>query len=118
MRDLFVTSVVAMVLACWAGARAQAPVPLPRLDDLEPAVSDQIREQDRALRSLVESGTRSNAKLADAYGQIGQVFHVYEFFDSAEAAYLNAVRLRSNDATWLHLLGYLYQQTGRLEEAA
>ena len=118
MRDLFVTSVVAMVLACSAGARAQAPVPLPRLDDLEPAVSDQIREQDRALRSLVESGTRSNAKLADAYGQIGQVFHVYEFFDSAEAAYLNAVRLRSNDATWLHLLGYLYQQTGRLEEAA
>jgi len=43
MRDLFVTSVVAMVLACSAGARAQAPVPLPRLDDLEPAVSDQIR---------------------------------------------------------------------------
>jgi tetratricopeptide (TPR) repeat protein len=117
MRDLLVMCVTA-ILACSAQASAQAPVPLPRLDDLEPAVSDQIREQDRALRSLVERGTSSNSKLADAYGQIGRVCHVYEFFDSAEAAYLNAVRLSPNDATWLHLLGYLYQQSGRLEEAA
>ena len=118
MRDLLVTCVMALVLACSAQASAQVPVPLPRLDDLEPAVSDQIREQDRVLRSLVESGTSSNSKLADGYGQIGRVFHVYEFFDSAEAAYLNAIRLSSNDATWPHLLGNLYQQTGRLEEAA
>jgi tetratricopeptide (TPR) repeat protein len=118
MRNLIVIGVIAMVLACPVYARAQAPVPLPRLDDLEPAVSEQIREQDRALRALVESGTTSRLKLADGYGQIGRVFHVYEFFDSAEAAYLNALRLSSNNATFLHLLGYLYQQTGRLEEAA
>jgi Flp pilus assembly protein TadD len=49
---------------------------------------------------------------------MGRLFHVYEFFDSAEAAYLNALRLAPNDVTWLHLLGYLYQQTGQLEAAA
>ena len=33
-------------------------------------------------------------------------------------SYLNAARLAPGDVTWPHLLGYLYQQTGRLEEAA
>jgi Flp pilus assembly protein TadD len=46
------------------------------------------------------------------------LFHAYEFFDSAEMSYLNATRLASGDVTWVHLLGYLYQQTGRLEDAA
>jgi protein O-GlcNAc transferase len=39
-------------------------------------------------------------------------------FESAEPSYLNAARLQPGDVTWFHLLGYLYQQTGRLEEAA
>ena len=132
MRGFFVACLMAMALAYSGYATAQEPaateiapprnglrtVPLPRLDDLEPAVSDQIREQQRAFRALVESGATSGSKLADGYGQIGRLFHAYEFFDSAEAAYLNAVRLAPNDGTWLHLLGYVYQQTGRLDAAA
>jgi tetratricopeptide (TPR) repeat protein len=132
MHVLQAACVVALVLACSAVASTQAPatneiapartglraIPLPRLDDLEPAVADQIREQESGLRALVESGTNSGSKLASGYGQIAKVFHAYEFFDSAEAAYLNAVRLAPNDAGWLHLLGYLYQQAGRLEAAA
>ncbi len=93
-------------------------VPLPRLDELEPAVSDQIREQQRAFEALSTSGSVSGGKLATAYGELGRLFHAYEFFDSAEMSYLNAARLASGDVTWVHLLGYLYQQTGRLEEAA
>jgi tetratricopeptide (TPR) repeat protein len=105
-----------MALAYTTPASAQV-VPLPRLDDLEPVVSEQIRTQQQSLRAL-EDGAASSSKRADGYGQIGRLFHVYEFFDSAEAAYLNAVRLAPNEVTWLHLLGYLYQQTGQLEEAA
>jgi tetratricopeptide (TPR) repeat protein len=56
--------------------------------------------------------------LGAAYGALARVFHAYELFESAEPAYHNAVRLASGDATWRHLLGYLYQQTGRLSEAA
>ena len=132
MRGFFAACLMAMALAYSGYATAQEPaateiapprnglrtVPLPRLDDLEPAVSDQIREQQRAFRALVASGANSGSKLADGYGQIGRLFHAYEFFDSAEAAYLNAVRLAPNDGTWLHLLGYVYQQTGRLDAAA
>jgi tetratricopeptide (TPR) repeat protein len=46
------------------------------------------------------------------------VYHAYEFFETAEEAYANALRLAADEGTWLHLLGYLYQQTGRLEESA
>jgi tetratricopeptide (TPR) repeat protein len=63
-------------------------------------------------------GTVADADLARAYGALGSVFHVYEFFDAAEASYVNASRLAPGEDEWHHLLGYLYQQTGRLEEAA
>ncbi len=68
--------------------------------------------------AVAETGNASGRKLADAYGSLAKLFHAYEFFDSAEASYLNAERLAPGDATWPHLLGFLYQQTGRLEEAA
>ncbi len=93
-------------------------VPLPRLDGLEPAVSDQIREQRRAFEALSAAGRVPDGKLASGYGDLGRLFHAYEFFDSAEMSYLNATRLASGDVTWVHLLGYLYQQTGRLDDAA
>ena len=93
-------------------------VPLPRLDGLEAAVSDQIREQRRAFEALSAAGRVSGGKLASGYGDLGRLFHAYEFFDSAEMSYLNATRLAPGDVTWVHLLGYLYQQTGRLEDAA
>jgi Flp pilus assembly protein TadD len=91
-------------------------VPLPRLDALEPAVSDQIREQ---IRSFVDQANRkpSTSMLADAYGSMGQLLHAYEFLEGAEASYRNASRLAPDDGRWPHLLGYLCQQTGRLEEA-
>lgn len=94
------------------------PVPLPRLDDLEPAVEGQIRDELRSFSGVVENTSVSGGKFAEAYGAVGRLFHVYEFFDSAEASYLNAVRLAPSEVTWLHLLAYLYQQTGRLDDAA
>jgi tetratricopeptide (TPR) repeat protein len=126
---LYVSVFVAAI--AWQGVSAQsvwsqlAParsnlqaVPLPRLDDLEPAVSGQIREQQQAFETASKSGGVSSGKLADEYGALGRLFHAYEFFESAEASYLNAARLAPRDVTWVHLLGYLYQQTGRLEDAA
>jgi tetratricopeptide (TPR) repeat protein len=77
-----------------------------------------MRDQQQSFEALVESRSVSSGKLADAYGSFGQLFHAYEFFDAAEASYLNATRLAPADVTWLHLLGYLYQQTGRLKDAA
>jgi len=100
-----------------APARANlAPVPIPRLDGLDASVVDQLREAQQVVLQATTQNASSKA-LADAYGSLARVYHAYEFFDSAEAAYVNASRLADSDARWPHLLGYLYQQTGRLEEA-
>jgi tetratricopeptide (TPR) repeat protein len=93
------------------------PVPQPRLDDLEAAVADQIREAQQRTLGIVTKGG-SSRELADAYGSLARVYHAYEFFDSAEPAYVNARRLASGNSEWPHLLGVLYKQTGRLDEAA
>jgi tetratricopeptide (TPR) repeat protein len=93
------------------------PVPQPRLDDLEPAVADQIREAQQKTASVLTSSASSRDQ-ADAYGSLARVYHAYEFLDSAEPAYLNARQLASGNSEWPHLLGVLYQQTGRLDEAA
>jgi Flp pilus assembly protein TadD len=59
----------------------------------------------------------SDRDLAAAYHALGRLCHAYEFFDAAEAAYGNAIRLAPQDAVSLHLLGYVYQQTGRFDDA-
>lgn len=93
------------------------PVPQPRLDDLEPAVAEQIRDaQQRTAGIVAKEG--SSRDLAEAYGSLARVYHAYEFLESAEPAYVNARRLAPGNSEWPHLLGILYQQTGRLEEAA
>jgi tetratricopeptide (TPR) repeat protein len=60
----------------------------------------------------------SGRELARAYGAFARVCHAYELFDAAEPLYREASRRASDDASWPHLLGYAYQQTGRLSEAA
>jgi tetratricopeptide (TPR) repeat protein len=116
-----VSVIVAALALCgpWmAGAQPPPlPVPMPRLDDLETAVADQIRDAHReALEVVAKKGASRDA--ANAYGSLARVYHAYEFFDSAEPAYVNASRLASGNSEWFHLLGALYQQTGRLEDAA
>jgi tetratricopeptide (TPR) repeat protein len=113
-----------LVLLCAASAAAQPvlapmrsdlqPVPLPLTDGLEPAVVAQLAAARAEVQRTSAAGGR---ELADAYGGLAQILHVYELFDGAEAAYRNAMRLVSTDVRWPHLLGYLFAQTGRLEEA-
>jgi Flp pilus assembly protein TadD len=92
------------------------PVPLPRLDDVEAAVVEQLQSAERRVQDAVarRTGTR---ELASAYGSLAQLFHAYELFDSAEPAYLNAARLGPSEVQWPYLLGYMYQQTGRFDDA-
>lgn len=102
------------------GLPAQDPpsaIPSPPLDALEAAVAEQLRDARRVLDAALTAGARGRER-ADAYGSLARLYHVYEFFESAEAAYREALRLAPGDVRWAHLLGYLYEQTGRFEEAA
>jgi tetratricopeptide (TPR) repeat protein len=98
-------------------ARADLEVQLPRLEGLEPAVAEHLDAAHRDLAAAVQSGRRGR-ELGAAYGSLAEVLHAYEFFEPAETAYLEASRLAPGEPKWRHLLGYLYQQTGRWEDAA
>jgi tetratricopeptide (TPR) repeat protein len=92
-------------------------VPMPAPNELEPAVAEQLRAQRAAFAGVAGRANVSDRDLAAAYHALARLCHAYEFFDAAEASYANAIRLVPQEAASLHLLGYLYQQTGRYEEA-
>jgi tetratricopeptide (TPR) repeat protein len=91
-------------------------IPTPPLDSLEPVVAEQLRTARQELQAAVEKRAQGR-ELGNLYGALGRLYHAYEFLESAEPAYLNAVELSSGDVQWRHLLGALYQQVGRFGEA-
>lgn len=94
------------------------PVAVPALESLESSVAEQVRSVQSSFVALSERAGVTESELADGYGTLGRVYHAYEFTDSAQSCYRNAVRLAPGDHRWPHLLGHLSQQAGRLEEAA
>lgn len=94
------------------------PVPLPSLQALEPAVAAQLSAARASFDRVAADAAASKGTLGAAYGELARLFHAYELFVSAEPAYRNATRLQGSQWIWPHLLGALYQQTGRFEEAA
>jgi tetratricopeptide (TPR) repeat protein len=84
--------------------------------EMELQVRQQIDEADRALQTAIAAKADGKA-LAEAYGLVARIHHAYELFEPAEAAYREAARRAPADGRWPHLLGHLFQQTGRLEGA-
>ena len=108
-----------------AGDEAIAParagleaVPFPPLDGFEEVVAAQITGARATFTRVASAPATSRGDLGAAYGELARLFHAYELFASAEPAYRNAARLQPAQPLWPHLLGYLYQQTGRYAEAA
>src|SRR5688572_29748541 len=117
-------AVLALVVPALCHAQDIAPVrpglvsvPMPALDNLDPVVADQMRAQRLAFDGVAVRTNVSDRDLAAAYYTLGRLCHAYEFFDAAEASYANAIKLAPQDGSSLHLLGFLYQQTGRFDEA-
>lgn len=93
------------------------PVPFPQLDHLEKAVSQQLREGRQMVDAISGESSASPQKRAQAYGELGQLYHAYELNEAAEACYRNALVLSPSHLEWTYSLGYLLQSTGRFSEA-
>jgi tetratricopeptide (TPR) repeat protein len=93
------------------------PVPIPQLDHLEKAVRDQLREGRRMVEAVSGNSAGSRQKRAQAYGELGQLYHAYELNEAAEACYRNALVLAPAYLEWTYSLGYLLQSIGRFSEA-
>lgn len=96
---------------------ALVPVSTPQLDRLEESVAKQIQEFLDDFQKLSAGANVSAANLAEGYATLGQLYHAYEFNESAERCYINAIRLLPDADRSYHLLGALYQQVGQLEAA-
>ncbi|MFL6201719.1 MAG: tetratricopeptide repeat protein [Thermoanaerobaculia bacterium] len=91
---------------------ALQPLPVPSLEGLEPEVAAQLRD----ARALVDALTVP-AELADAYGDLGRLYHTYGLAEAAAASYANASLLAPKDFRWPYYAGYLAQAMGRPAEA-
>ncbi|HSR69966.1 MAG TPA: tetratricopeptide repeat protein [Acidobacteriota bacterium] len=93
------------------------PIAVPPTEELEQVVRDQIEATNEGLRALGATEV-SDQQLSQAYGDLGRLYHAYEFHHAAESAYRNAYRLDSGTREWPHLMGLLLKEQGRLQEAS
>ena len=98
-------AVVLFVSACTAAPAPQTAtlpdVALPDLSRVDKSVQDQITASYQVLQS------RRND--ANAYGELGNLLFAAEFYDAAEAPYLHAQALASDEGRWPYYLGQVYK---------
>jgi tetratricopeptide (TPR) repeat protein len=92
-------------------------VPEPSLEGLEPAVAEQLAEAREELAAYASLAGVPPAGRAQAYGELGRLYHAYGLAAPAEAAYRNAHALAPEAFEYAYLLAYLLQNEGRFDEA-
>ena len=94
------------------------PVTLPDLSSLLEPVQVRLRAPYEALTVLLAGGSATPAELAAAYGDLGIIMMVAEFFETAEACFLHAHAHVPSDPRWPYYLAHRYRTDGEQEEAA
>ena len=96
-------------------------VPWPELAGLEPAVQEALQQGSAGFTAAVAAGAveaGGGAQVAEAYGELGRLFHAHGFSAAAETCYDNAGRLARGDFRWPHLRGLVLLDEQRSEAAA
>ncbi|MEM9291271.1 MAG: tetratricopeptide repeat protein [Acidobacteriota bacterium] len=99
-----------------AGSEA-IPIPVPNLEELEPIPRERVGERQRWQAEVLATPDLPAERRAEAFGELGRLYHVYGLVESAEACYRNAQQEAPDDAQWPYLLGQLYSATGNLDGA-
>jgi tetratricopeptide (TPR) repeat protein len=94
------------------------PVALPDIASASPDVQTRLRERhDSLTRTINDTGTSASA-LADAFGEMGKLFLAAEYFDAADACFVNAGALAPSDMRWPYYLGHAHRRANRGDQAA
>ncbi|MDX1382170.1 MAG: tetratricopeptide repeat protein, partial [Thermoanaerobaculia bacterium] len=89
---------------------ADDPIPeIVDLDRLDPIMAQAVRDAVAAVRSDRTS--------ADAWGELGRVYHAHDYIDLARACYQRARRLDREAAAWPYYLAFLAAERGELDVA-
>ena len=113
---------LALLLAFPALARTETPplleVPRPELAGVELAIQRQLAEARQRLDALRARPGIEPRDLGAAFGELGQIYLVYDLTDAAAAALENAWRLLPGDSRWPYLIGTIHEHDRRLADAA
>lgn len=90
-------------------------VPQPDLGRVEEAVRRQLEAKADEVAALADA---TPGERAEAWGELGRLYHAYDFLSAAESCYENARTLAPDDFRWPYYLGFLHQVRGELEPAA
>lgn len=126
LRFALIFATLACALACAPeeaerGPAAAAPalreVPEPDLAAAADDVRAQIEGERARLDELLADPASPPAERAQAWGDLGLRYLIYDFLEAAEAAFVNARALAPGDFRWTYLAGYLKLLQGRVEPA-
>ena len=92
-------------------------IPQPNLSGVEGSVKVQIEAAWAELQALLQKPGIRKEDLAEACGQIGKIYHAYDFSEGAAACYQNAHSLAPAEFSWPYYLGRLYQEQGQIKNA-
>ncbi len=93
-------------------------IPRPDLSAMEETARDKIESMQGSLEKLARRDDVRPEELAEAIGHLGQLFHAYRLYDSAETCYRASHRLSPGDHRWSYYLGLVRQSQGDLAAAA
>jgi tetratricopeptide (TPR) repeat protein len=124
MKRVLLAAALTLLCACRATTpspdadlAAVSPVELPNITGAAAPVQAQLRAQYAALQQTLSSGA-SPAVRADAYGAMGRLFMATEFFNAAEACFLDAARLQPSEMRWPYYLGHVARLRNQTDQAA
>ncbi len=129
-QELRPTSTLALALLCSfaaaaVGAQTEAagrllPVPDVDLRGVDAAVRAQVEEQRQLLDDALGAGPPSAEEAAQVgllFGEMGQLYLVYDLLPPARACLANAAELQPRNFRWRYLLGSAAEHLGELEAA-
>jgi tetratricopeptide (TPR) repeat protein len=97
---------------------AAIAVPKPDLSAAEEAVRRELEQQFAAVEEFLASVERPPGEQARALGDLGRLYHAYDFIAAARSCYEGALELAPSEFLWIYYLGFLDQTQGDLENAA
>ena len=92
-------------------------IALQRLEVLDDASRERIRETRSALDALISQDMTDPKELAEAYGRLGALYAAYSLSAAAESAFRNARQLDPNDFRWLYYSAHLALEFGEANAA-
>ena len=112
------TSVKADAAPATRSSAALRRVPLPDLTRVTESARQQILDRHRSLTLKAADAGTSADDLGNASGELGKLVLAAEYFDVAEACFLNAQALMPHDMRWPYYLGHVYRAKSDPQQSA